>query len=254
MQKKNIQHIVPAILPKSYEDLVSHLDMVAHTVPYVQIDVVDGHFAPNKTWPFAGADIGKFITFVNQEEGLPYWEEIDFEIDLMVSDPSFVADQWIAAGANRVVIHAKSLDRHAFIDLVKKTTEKGVEVVVGVEKSTLDIAKGFIDAVLQIEDSLTTPFDAVFTHKKSMISGIQCMGIDKIGFQHNPFNPEVIPMIKELRQQYPNLAISVDGGVSFDNAKALFDAGATRLVVGSTIFEDELPNEAIEELEELYKV
>jgi len=254
MQKKNIQHIVPAILPKSYDDLVSKLDMVAHTVPYVQIDVVDGIFAPNKTWPFAGPDIGKFLTFVNQEEGLPYWEEVDFEIDLMVSDPAFVADQWIAAGANRIVIHAKSLDRHTFIDLVKKTAEKGVEVVVGVELSTVEIAKGFIDAVLGLEDSSTTPFDAVFSHKKGLISGIQCMGIDKIGFQHNPFNPAVIPMVKELKQLYPNLTISVDGGVNFDNAKALFDAGATRLVVGSAVFEDEMPHEAVEELEELYKV
>lgn len=250
MQKHDIQHITPAILPKSFEDLVAHLDMISNTVTSVQVDVVDGVFAPNKTWPFAHDDGNRFVKIVNQEEGLPYWESIDFEIDLMVKDPSFVADQWIAAGANRVVIHAKSIGKQQFVDLVLKTSEKGVEVVIGVEISTAEIAREYIDEVVRLQSQ---QYEKTGIHKE-LLSGIQCMGIDKIGFQHNPFNPAVLDLVKEFKKQYPQIPVSVDGGVNFENAKSLFDAGASRLVVGSTVFEDDMPHEAIVELEELYKV
>ena len=104
-------HITPAILPKSYDDLVRHLDRVSGIVKTVQVDVVDGVLAPNKTWPFVQDTDGQFLKILRQEEGLPYWDSIDYEIDLMVSDPVFVSDQWIAAGANRIVIHVKSLQK-----------------------------------------------------------------------------------------------------------------------------------------------
>ncbi len=249
MEKKNIQHITPAILPKSYDDLVSHLDMIAHTVSLVQVDVVDGKFAPNKTWPFINDTGNKFLNIVNQEEGLPYWEDMDFEIDLMVSDPVFVADQWIAAGANRVVIHAKSLTKDSFVDLAKKTHEKGVEVYLGVEIDAEEKAKEYIDAILQVEKNAADNFG----YHKPILSGIQCMGIDHVGFQHNPFDPKVLNLVKDIKSSYPELSISVDGGVNFDNARALFDAGASRLVVGSTVFDDKMPFEAILELEDIYQ-
>ena len=62
------------------------------------------------------------------------------------------------------------------------------------------------------------------------------MGIEKIGYQGQPFDERVIDQVKALRKEYPELIISVDGGVSFDTAPRLIEAGANRLVVGSVIF------------------
>jgi ribulose-phosphate 3-epimerase len=47
--------------------------------------------------------------------------------------------------------------------------------------------------------------------------------------------------------KYPNLPLSVDGGVSFETAPLLKAAGATRLVSGSAIFGSENIEEAVTE-------
>ena len=62
------------------------------------------------------------------------------------------------------------------------------------------------------------------------------MGIAKIGYQGEPFDERAPEQINQLRVKYPNLAISVDGGVSLETAPLLKAAGANRLVAGSAIF------------------
>ena len=48
--------IIPAILPKNYEDLKNEIALVRGVVPLVQVDICDGIFVKNKTWPFLGDD------------------------------------------------------------------------------------------------------------------------------------------------------------------------------------------------------
>ena len=69
-----------------------------------------------------------------------------------------------------------------------------------------------------------------------LVTSVQCMGIAKIGAQGEPFDERVFKTIEVLHTRYPNLPISVDGGVNLENAKRLLDAGVSRLVVGSAIF------------------
>lgn len=240
----NFKHITPAILPKSYTDLSEHINQVAHVVKNIQIDVVDGIFAPNKTWPFVQDINNQFLKIVNQEEGLPYWDSIDYEIDLMVSDPQFVADQWIAAGVSRIVIHVKSVENTTVVKLVKSTLEKGVAVSLAVER---DSYNRLVECMGYIQEEINDqPIEQVVT-------GIQCMGIDKIGFQHNTFNPEVLKMISDLHIAYPNIEIAVDGGVTLDNAGEIYDAGATRLISGSAVFGDYAVEDTLREFEEIYQ-
>ncbi len=75
---------------------------------------------------------------------------------------------------------------------------------------------------------------------------VQCMGILNIGNQGEPFDEQVLEKIKELKTRFEGLPIAVDGGVSLENAKALIDAGATRLVVGSAIWKSGDPIETIQ--------
>src|SRR4051812_21204554 len=88
--------IVPAILEKNYEGLKNKISLVRGVVPIAQVDICDGVFAPNITWPFlsAGEGVGEeflqndfdehFRRILNEDEGMPFWEDIDFELDLMV--------------------------------------------------------------------------------------------------------------------------------------------------------------------------
>lgn len=78
---------------------------------------------------------------------------------------------------------------------------------------------------------------------------VQCMGIAKIGYQGQPFDESVLEKINIIRNVFPNMPISVDGGVSAETARDLVGAGATRLIAGSAIMGAESTNEAIAELE-----
>ena len=80
--------IIPAILPKNYEDLKNKIALVRGIVSVVQIDICDGIFVPSKSWPFTtgGFDDDNFFKIINEQEGMPFWEDVDFELDLMVTD------------------------------------------------------------------------------------------------------------------------------------------------------------------------
>ncbi len=242
MSKQEIKHIIPAILPKSFQELENGLMLVAKSVPWVQIDVVDGVFAPNKTWPYINDDAGKFLRFVKQEEGLPFWDDVNFEIDLMVADPTTDVDKWIAVGASRLVIHIEGLAEERLVGIAKNIKEKGVELVLAVSINTpIESLKSAIEAIKAASD----------VENFGNIDGIQCMGIDRVGFQGQEFDRAVIGKIKEIRALYPNVTISVDGAVHLENARVLRDAGADRLIVGSAILESEDVADTILHFEEV---
>ena len=44
--------IIPAILPKNYEDLKNKIALVRGIVPVAQIDICDGIFVKNISWTF----------------------------------------------------------------------------------------------------------------------------------------------------------------------------------------------------------
>ena len=118
--------IVPAILPKNYEDLKNKIALVRGIVLVVQIDICDGVFVPNLTWPFtagkrsglgnskrpdleeAGLD-SHFNNILNEEEGMPFWEDIDFELDLMVSDAVDNFDVYTKLGPKKIIFHIEAV-------------------------------------------------------------------------------------------------------------------------------------------------
>lgn len=214
-----IVEIIPAILPKDFNELEDRVASIQRLVKLVQIDICDGKFVPNTTWPYKKHD-DSFEKIIHEKQGLPGWEKLDYEFDLMVSNPSEVVLDWVKAGATRIIIHAES---NGVAETLKKL-ENLVE----------------IGLALNIE----TPISVIEPFKDS-IEFIQCMGIRLVGFQGQVFDNEVIRKIKEIRETYPHLLTSVDGGVSLDNARQLIGVGVDRLIVGSAIFDSENALDAI---------
>ncbi len=213
-----MREIIPAILPKNYFDLEVKVEAVHAAVRTVQIDVCDGRFTPRASWPYGRSRDGKFSDLVAEKRGLPFWDELTFELDMMVTDPFAVFDDWISAGIRRFIVHLESVkDFGAVIERLDGLADVG-------------LALG-LDTPVQA----AAPFIA-------HVAVVQCMGIAKIGFQGQPFDSRVADRVRHLRETYPELTISVDGGVSLATAPALLVAGADRLVVGSAIFEsDNIP-------------
>ena len=104
-----MSELIPAILPKIFEDLEDKMNMVAGRVPLVHVDVIDGTLTPGKTWPLVG-DNGEWQKILEEKEGMPAWEELNFEVHLMVSDPLVVVDEWVTAGVQRIIIHYEAFE------------------------------------------------------------------------------------------------------------------------------------------------
>ena len=77
------------------------------------------------------------------------------------------------------------------------------------------------------------------------------MGINHVGFQGEPFDERVIEKVKAVRAKYPEMIISVDGGVSLETAPKLIEAGVSRLIVGSAIFNSDNFIESIQNFKKL---
>lgn len=232
MTETKIQ-IIPAVLPQSFKDLEEHLAPLKGVIKLAQVDVVDGHYAKGKTWPYR--DTATFEKISKEERGLPFWDKIDFQFDLMIQHPDLVLKEYLEAGASHIVLHARSEGVEKALQLIvdMRTEEIGSFSVHG------GIALGPSD-----QPDLLGPFEAQFDF-------VQVMGIDREGRQGEPFDKKALYLVERLRSRYPKLPIQVDGGVSLQNARALVAAGASRLVVGSAIVKAEDPLVAYQEFVEL---
>src|SRR3989344_7946690 len=218
--------IIPAIMPDSYDDLVQKAGRVRGHVPLAQIDIMDGVFVRSKSWPYTTGGVKKdahFFALSAQDEGMPFWEVLDYEIDLMIAEPEKHIDEWLPLGASRLIFHIEAIKDPALF-LGNAIFQEGARDVGG-------------DKVVEVGLAINpdTPLETIEPHV-GKVDFVQCMGIAKIGYQGEPFDERVFEHINKLRVKYPNLPISVDGGVNKDRAKLLKQAGATRLAVGSALF------------------
>ena len=208
--------IIPAIMPKSIEDLEAQVRRVERLVDTVQIDVMDGVFVPSVDWPYlSGESEEVFNDMVEGDFLFKHIGNVQFEIDLMVANPFLHAPDWALAGAHRIIFHIESFeDNGAIFDELPKDGLKEIGLALNVDTDN--------EAVEQ------------YIHQ---IDFVQCMGIAKIGYQGQTFDERVIDKLKDFRRRFPELVLSVDGGVSIETASKLVKAGANRLVSGSAIWE-----------------
>ena len=238
--------IIPAILVKSYEDLKQKIALVRGLVQVVQIDICDGIFVPSRTWPFFDRAIKgtpfldnnldeHFKNIINEEEGMPFWEDIDFELDLMVVDAVSNFDIYTKLGAKRVIFHLEA----------EGNVEEFRDFLEGIDMYTRDAMN------IGVAIGPNASMDDVFLIAPH-IDFIQCMGINKIGFQGEVFDEKCLENIRTIRKKFPEMTISVDGGVNMENAPEIIKAGANRLVAGSAIFKQDDIKGGIDDFNNLF--
>jgi pentose-5-phosphate-3-epimerase len=206
------KEIIPAVLPKNFEDietLVRRLDRLGGTI---QIDLCDGKFVTTQTWPYIKGSLPEF----KDDFELPGWEYFDYEIDLMIQSPELYIDNLKNLGVSRAVIHIKSTSKEGFIEACRKLESYDIEVGVGLENISTDYAL----FIRELENTEIPYY-------------IQVMGIDVIGRQGEPFSNASLEFIKKIRLEYPEITIQVDGSVSGETIELLVKAGVSRFVVGS---------------------
>lgn len=226
--------IIPAILPQTFRDIEEGVNAVHELAPKIQIDFCDGKYVESKTWWFNGKDLQKKEEIVSEKIGLPFWDSINYEFDLMIENPLSQIDNFIALGPSKIIFHKKTIsveDLITYFDSLPEVTLQMISFGIAIE---LDDDPAEIAPIV--------PY----------LRRIQCMGIEHIGVQGQPFTDKAVTLVKKLFDLYGDQArISVDGGVNKDAIPALVAAGATRLVVGSAIFQSIDPHGTIEELQNI---
>jgi ribulose-phosphate 3-epimerase len=226
--------IIPALLVKDFSELQGALARVVNIARAVQIDICDGKFVSSITWPMNADDEVSAESILNEEEGLPFWDSLDFEFDLMVLNAHTQFEFFTRLGARRLIFHIEAEENKAAF----KEFLEGLDMYVR-ENVEIGLALNTTTSIQEL-----APFI-------SHIDFVQCMGIEHIGSQGQPFDERVLKQIRELRKLYPELIISVDGSVNEATAPQLVEAGASRLVVGSALLKSSDMRETMRALESL---
>lgn len=209
--------IAPSILSADFTRLGDEINSI-HDADYLHFDVMDGIFVPN-------ISVGIPVL-----ESVRKFTDMVLDVHLMITQPiRYVAD-FIAAGADFVVIHTEA-------DTPNKTAE-AVRIIKNLGKK----------AGLSIKPK--TPVEILLPYMESL-DLVLVMAVEP-GFGGQKFMEDQLEKIAFLRsfvsQHGLNCEIEVDGGINPQTAKRCIDAGANVLVAGSAIFGAQDRSRTIREL------
>lgn len=214
--------VILAIITDNFEEIKEKMKLAEPYAKWIQIDVGDGEFVPNKTF----LDLDRF-----SEIETP----LEKEAHLMVKDPKNYIERCEEGGFQRVIFH---------IEAIQTDTDKGRTGADFVPEIIEDIKSKGMEAGIALNPE--TPIEAAepFIDKTDVIL---FLGVNP-GFSGQKFLPEVASKIKILRQKYPDVNIAIDGGMNPENAKKAIEAGANIIVSASYIWGSGDVGGAIEEL------
>jgi ribulose-phosphate 3-epimerase len=140
---------------------------------------------------------------------------------LMVSNPERHFKQIAAAGGDSVTFHVEASEEPW--NTITQARSEGLEVGVAFNPETA------------VEEAVGASLGADL---------VLCMSIHP-GYSGQEFLPESLDRIRALREQlHERVAVQVDGGITQDNVRDVYEAGAELIVAGSSIFAREDLNRA----------
>ncbi len=207
--------IIPTILVKKFKEAKKQIKQVEELVDWIQLDVVDGVFADNKTWN-KSKDLKNFKTLVK------------IEAHLMIQEPEDVIDNWLDV-TDRIIIHYESKINNkdlAIKNLINKAKNKNKQIGLAINPAT--------------------PYAVVLPFINDL-DLVLIMTVDP-GRGGQKFKNWTLDKIKSLRKKWPSGNIEVDGGLSPETAKLAINAGANIICSGTYIFGSKNIKQAIENL------
>jgi ribulose-phosphate 3-epimerase len=209
--------IAPSILAADFSKLGEEIRAVEEGgANVIHVDVMDGHFVPN-------ISIGIPVV-----ASLRKATRLLLDVHLMIENPEEYIEEFIRAGANRVLVHEEAtvhLDR-----ALAMVREHGAEAGAVINPATP------VPMLSEVLDKLDT---------------VLVMSVNP-GFGGQKFIPGAFEKIRQLNQwrsRYNGgFRIEVDGGVDLENIAELAQAGANTFVAGTSIFHTPDPREATREL------
>ncbi|MEW9108992.1 MAG: ribulose-phosphate 3-epimerase [Cytobacillus gottheilii] len=173
-------------------------------VDYLHVDIMDNHFVPNITLSF------DFIKSIKRITDIP------LDVHLMINQPeeSLQYLDMLTAGDIVCIHYESTIHIHRAIGMIK---DLGVKVGLALNPGT----------PIGVIENLLPDLDMVLI-----------MTVNP-GFAGQRLIPSMLDKIEKLRELlndkgYPEIEIEVDGNVSFDHAKLMYEKGADIYVGGSS--------------------
>lgn len=197
--------IAPSLLSADFGRLTDEVRAIERAgADLAHLDVMDGRFVPNITFGPA------VVAAMKRSTDLP------LDVHLMIVEPERHIDAFVAAGADRVSVHAETCPHlHRTLQQIRRA---GAMPAVALNPST---------PLCMVEEVL------------GEVGMVLVMSVNP-GFGGQAFIESSLDKIRRLRAMADarglSIDIEVDGGVSDRNASLLLAAGANVLVAGSYVF------------------
>ena len=178
-------------------------------VDAIQVDVMDGRFVPPITF---GAGV---VQALRSQVDLP------LDVHLMIVEPERHLEPFAEAGADRIIVHQEATPHlHRLLQTIREfDVEAGVSINPGTPLAVLE-------EILDLADL------------------IQIMTVNP-GWGGQAFLYGQLDKIRRLKlllgERGLDIPIGVDGGIDPATAPLVVEAGATMLVSGSSIYNDQAP-------------
>jgi ribulose-phosphate 3-epimerase len=200
--------VEPSLYAADFSRLGDQIEALLHAGARIfHFDIGDAHFVePVTIGPIVLASIAPLI---HRNGGV-------IDCHLMVDDPAHHFAGLQAAGADSVTFHIEAADDP--VELAGRARAHGFQAGLAFKPETE------VDAVVLAANA----FDLVL-----------CMSIHP-GYSGQAFMPEALGRLERLRSSVPEgVHVQVDGGISHENIRSVYDAGANLIVCGSAIFDRE---------------
>lgn len=226
--------IIPTILVTKFKEVKERIKKVEPYVKLVQLDIMDGVFVYNETWPHSvipgRAKRGK--AYLKEIEKLKKLKtKVKIEAHLMVEKPEEEINDWLKV-ADRIIIHfeSKITNRELGIrELIKKVHKKGKEFGLALNPET--------------HPAVVTPF-------LKELDLVLFMTVQP-GWGGQEFKEWTLTKVEVLRKLWSDGNIEVDGGMNPETVTKAIEAGANLICAGTYIFRSKNIEEAINNFKKL---
>jgi ribulose-phosphate 3-epimerase len=208
MQNDDVK-LAPSILAADFVRLGQQVSEAERSgADRIHVDVMDGHFVPNLSM---GAPIIQSLRRVTR---------LRLETHLMISDPDFFFEEFVAAGSDSFLVHWEGNNNlHRTVHRIKELGKlAGVAINPATPATVLEEILPDVDLVL-------------------------VMTVNP-GFGHQHFIHSTLPKIRRVRRLIDQMKLSceleVDGGIDEETGPLAAEAGADVFVAGSSIFGNKL--------------